>query len=170
MVCDVWHLLFFFLVKESLFGTYTFRHLNSMTIIVGSMKAGRHSNEAAAESLYTWVTSKRQSNTGNGVGFWKLKAHPKWLTSWNMVIPPHASSTVTATMDQYLNVWSYKSHGHSTHHVLKAKIVFLSYSGTWVYRDFLSETMVHKEGKCKKNKYSHFSHKTKDNTKPGTFE
>jgi hypothetical protein len=26
-------------VKESLFGAYTFRHLNFMTIIVGSMKA-----------------------------------------------------------------------------------------------------------------------------------
>lgn len=62
---------------------------------------------------------REQELTGNGVGFWKLKAHSHWYTT-NEATPPHASQTVLLTMSQtfkYMGLWGCSHSNHPFPHL-----------------------------------------------------
>lgn len=120
--------------------------------------------------VYLIHKQETESNTRNSERFWKLKVHLQWLTSLNMATPPNASSMVTQTMDQYSNIWAYKSHAHSIHHAVKTQIVFLSCSRIGIYREYFQNQWHKIKAKCKKNRYSNFCHKTKQNARPSKLE
>ena len=79
------------LIQESLFGAYSFRHVNSMTIMVGSMEAGIALEQQLKAYIPESHTRNKESNTGNRVGLLILKVYPQWQTSFNKATPPNPS-------------------------------------------------------------------------------
>lgn len=78
---------------KRLLGSYSFRWLESITITVVNMAAGR--TGAVSWELTSWFASTRL--TVNGLGIWKLKSHPQWHPSFNKATPPQFSQIVPPT-------------------------------------------------------------------------
>lgn len=62
--------------KYLIWGAHCSRASEYMSIIVGSVEAGKHHAGATAESLYLHLQAWDRKPTGNITGFWNLDPSP----------------------------------------------------------------------------------------------
>ena len=79
-------------------------------------QTGRHGSRTVSES--------KRGFTGNGVGFWNLKAHPQWHTSSRNATFSNLPPAVPSIVDQALKYMSLEGHSHLNHHRFKPGLAF----------------------------------------------
>ena len=94
--------------RKSSLGTYSFRGLESMTFMAGSMAASWHPwRWSSIQELTFWDTSiKHRELPGNGVGISNLKAFLKWHTSSNKAILLNPAKQFSHLGTKHSNIWT----------------------------------------------------------------